>query len=242
MLVQITYNLGPLQMPMFPGDIINGVELDPLAIANAAGVAYTGAQFGPTDINRSGAAAVSDTLPTADDLIKSMIGSVNLISPPANSLYGILPNQAVALAWPANVMPLMPGSSFRRTIYNNNTGLLTLAVPANAGISLVGTTTIATVLWREYLVKILNSSPAVTLSCTTSTNTLLTNVDTTLINNVTPGMSVYGAGIAAATKVAAVNRDTGTITLDTATTATANNVGVTFTPTVTVRGLRSGTV
>ena len=55
-------------------------------------------------------------------------------------------------------------------------------------------------------------------------------------------MSVYGAGIAAATKVAAVNRDTGTITLDTATTATANNVGVTFTPTVTVRGLRSGTV
>jgi len=216
-------------------------ELEPVAIANAAGVNVTAQQLVAQDIDRSGAVAVTDTLDTADNIVKALIGSVNKISPPDNALYGTLPSQVVQLAWPANLNPLMPGSSFRRVIRSANTGILTIAVVANSGVSLLGATTIAATSWREYLIKILNSTPQILLSVTTSTNFVLSNVDLNLINNVTNGMTASGAGIAAGSTIVAINRDLGTITLSLATTATANNVGVTFTPTVTVRGLRSGT-
>lgn len=240
MLVSPLYNVGSMEQNLSLGDFINTAE-DTYAIANAAGVTLIGGDLVRGDILRSGAAGVSDALPTADDLIKALIGSINKISPPDNA--PLIPTQVVQLAWPANLIPVFPGSSFRRTIINNNTGTLTLTVPANSGISLLGTTTIITVNWREYLIRILNSSPITIISVTTTNTTLtLTNVDLTLINNITPGMSVFGTGIGAAAVVTAVNRDTGIISVSVASTATANNIAVTFTPTVTVRGLRSGTV
>jgi hypothetical protein len=242
MLLQLTGNIGAIEAPMYPGDLINTFELEPSSINNAAGVTYTSAQIVNQDLDRSGAVAVSDTLPTADQIVKALIGSINLISPPANALYGTLPTQTVQLAWPANLNPLMPGSTFRRIIRSANTGVLTIAVQANSGVSLLGTTTIAATSWREYLFKILNSSPLVVIPLsTTNANQNLTNVDPTLILNITVGMSVFGTGIGASAVVDAVQRDTGVIHVSVASTATADNVAVTFTPTVTVRGLRSET-
>lgn len=242
MLVQITYNNGPLEQPMYPGDIMSTFELEPFVIANAAGVNITAQQFVAQDIDRSGAVAVADTLDTADNIVKALIGSINKISPPDNSLYGTLPSQVVQLAWPANLNPLMPGSSFRRIIRSANTGILTLAVVANSGVSLLGATTIAATSWREYLIKILNSTPQTLVSATvTNASFVLTAVDLNAILNITVGMSVSGAGIQAGSTVVATNRDLGTITLSLAATATAGNVAITLTPTVTVRGVRSGT-
>jgi hypothetical protein len=227
---------------MYPGDIMSTFELEPVAIANAAGVNITAQQLVAQDIERSGAVAVADTLPTADAIVKALIGSINKISPPDNMLYGTTPTQSVELAWPANLNPLMPGSSFRRIIRSANTGILTISVAASSGVTLLGVTTIPITSWREYLIKILNSSPTVALSATTTNTTLvLTNVDKTAILNITTGMSVFGVGIGAAAVVTAVNRDLGTVSVSVASTATADNIVVTFTPTVTVRGLRSGT-
>ena len=55
-------------------------------------------------------------------------------------------------------------------------------------------------------------------------------------------MSAYGTNIAASSVVTAVNRDTGIITLNNNVTATIALNGVTFTPTITVMGLRSGAI
>lgn len=242
MLIQVSSNIGPIEQPMYPGDIISTFELEPVAIANAAGVNITAQQLVAQDIDRSGAVAVTDTLPTADQIVKALIGSINKLSPPDNALYGTLPSQSVELAWPANLNPLMPGSSFRRTIRSANSGLLTIAVQANSGVSLLGVTTIPATSWREYLIKLLNSSPLfVGVVTTTNASLVLTNMDRTQINNITVGMSAFGVGIGAAAVVVAVNRDLGTVTVSVASTATADNIAVTFTPTVTVRGVRSGT-
>jgi hypothetical protein len=190
----------------------------------------------------TGGAAHTLTFPSADAIVKAIIGSLNKLSPPDNALYGTLPNQSVQTQWPANLQPLQFGSSFRRTFRNENSGITTFAAPASAGILTLGVLTVATILWAEFLFRILNSSPAVTIGLTTTNTTLtLTNVPAELIANVTPGMSVYGTGIGAAAVVTAVNQDTRVITVSVASTATADNVGVLFTPTVTIQRLRSGT-
>jgi len=54
MLFQVTYNNGPLEQPMYPGDILGTFELEPVAIANAAGCMYCTATCAQ-DIDRSGA-------------------------------------------------------------------------------------------------------------------------------------------------------------------------------------------
>src|SRR5258708_8181405 len=177
MLVQVTYNNGPLEQPMYPGDILSTFELEPVVIANAAGVNVTAQQLCAQDIDRSGAAAVTDNLDTAENIVKANIGSINKISAPDNSLYGTLPSQSVQLAWTANLNSLVPGSSFRRIIRSANSGVLTLAVVANSGVTLLGVTTIAATSWRTYLIKILNATPQ-TLVTATTTNTsfVLTSV------------------------------------------------------------------
>lgn len=242
MLVTLEGHVAGLSYPMQPGDIIAKLEADVQTITDAGNVTYTGAQIAFADIIRAGpAGAFADIFPTADDMVKSLIGGLNKISPPDNMLYGQFAAQAVALAWPANLAPLMPGISFERIIANTGGGTNTPTI--GAGGTLVGTTTTLTAYWRKFLIRILNSSPAFTLSATTTnTSKVLSNVDTSLINNITQGMLATGTGLGAAPNaVTAINRDTGTITLDVAATATANNIGVLFTPRYQVRGWTSGT-
>lgn len=242
MLVTMSGFVNGLDYVMNPGDIIAIMEADVQTINNAGNQTFTGAQIAFADIIRTGnGAGYADIFPSADDMVKSLIGSNNKISPPDNMLYGAFGTQSVALAWPANLAALMPGISFRRTIAS---GVAFANTPTiGAGGTLVGTTVIPASSWRDFLIRILNSSPAVTLSATTTNaNAVLTNVDTTLINNVTQGMLATGTGIGAAPNaVVAINRDIGTITLAVNSSATANNIGVLFTPSYQVRGFRAGT-
>jgi hypothetical protein len=104
------------------------------AINNAAGVTLTAAQLLQGYIDRSGAAAVNDTTPTAAQLVA------------------------------AAVAPAV-GDCIELNIRNRNTGTLTLV--AGTGVTLEGTTTIATVYSRKYVVRFTNvtkGSEAVTLS------------------------------------------------------------------------------
>lgn len=241
---------GGITKPFGPGDLLNLSEL-PIAISNAAGVTYTGAQVVAGQIFRQAiGAAQTDTLPTANQIIDALRGALNIPNPPNNALYGLTPNQVVNLAWPGNLMPIDPGSTFRLVVANQAANAFTMAVPASAGMAFAaapfGTNVnVGASLWREYLFRILNSSPATVLSVGTtnaSVNLSIGQESYDLLNQITVGMSVYGTGIAASTKVASVNRDIGRIVLDTAATATNNPVGISFTPTIEVVGLRSGTI
>lgn len=243
MLLKPLAQVGSAKLQLNPGDILNLNEPAINSVSAAASAPLVAKDVIQGDVNLSGGAAVTMTFPSADALVKALIGSINKLSPPDNNLYGTLPNQSVQLQWPGNVSPLDPGSSFRRIFQNNNSGTITFAAPSTAGVSISGTATIATVLWIEFLVRILNASPLVIIPVTTTNTTLtLTNVDQNLIANVTPGMSVFGTGIGAAAVVTAVNYDTKTISVSVASTATADNIAVTFTPTVVWQRLRSGTV
>lgn len=95
------------------------------AIANAAGVTYSVTQFLGAVINRSGANAVSDTTPTAAQIVAGIPGAE-------------------------------AGSTVFLEIVNTNTGLLTL-VAGDAGVTLSGTTTVATVFTRRYRIRVTNA-------------------------------------------------------------------------------------
>lgn len=250
MLKKPVSEIGGVPEPFMPGDVLDVSELAP-GVMSAADANYT--MLG-TDIAKMGdlyhtgiSAGRSDTFPGAAEIINALRGAYNVISPPGNQLYGLGPNQNVALAWPANIMPFSPGSTFRRKIVSTAAFALTMLAPASVGITLKTapnpTTVVAASSWREFLFMIMNSTPtiALTVDQTTGTKPLTVNaVYRALINQVTPGMSAYGTNIAAASKVASVNIDTGIITLDTNTTATIAGNVVTFTPSIDIYALGGG--
>lgn len=247
MLVSPLWQMGGIEAPMFPGDVLNTNE-SVQTIALDAAYTYSGAEIAFGDIFRTLiSGAVTDVFPTANQLIDALRGNVNVVTPPSNELYGSQPSRSVQLAWPANLMPFQPGSTFRRTIVETTAFIITMDIPASGGITLAAApyniTAIAASSWREFVFKIMNSSPTVIIPVGQVNATKPLTVPAAyldMINNITPGMSVYGTNIAASTKVAGVNRDTGIITLDTNVTATLSLNAVTFTPTVVVYGLRSG--
>jgi hypothetical protein len=240
-----TFNMNHIARDMNPGDILDLSE-NPLIVVNSAvGVTLTPAQLLGQDIDRTGAAAgaIADTLPSADQIVNFLAGNKNLVTPPGNALYGTEPNKSVQLQWPAMLGVIPPYSTLRRFIRNGVGQVLTVQAAANSGVTVSGTATIAASKWREFLIRILNSTPAAMLSVTTTNaSAALSAVDLNLVNQITAGMSVYGTGIAANAVVVGVNRDAGTITMDQAATASGSLIAITFTPTVTLQNLRAGDI
>lgn len=248
MLVSPMYTLGGLDLPMSAGDIINTNETLQTVALDAV-YTYLGPELAAGDVYRTlMSAGRADVFCTADQLCNALRGNINIVTPPSNELYGIQPSRSVTLAWPANIMPFQPSSTFRRRITATTAFALAMAAPAaGAGLTLAAApydqTTVAASSWRDFLFQILNSSPTTVIACAqTNASLLLTVPSQNLlnINNITPGMSVFGTNIAALTKVAGVNRDTGIITLSIAATATIALNAITFTPTVVVAGLGGG--
>lgn len=147
-MVSITKHLGRIDESDLPAAIrlleneaaviLQGAGNMLVAIANASGVTWTAAQMLSDVILRSGAGAVSDTTATAA-LLRAAILAL-----------GLTPDTAM-------VFPLK--------VRNTNTGTLTIV--AGTGVTLEGTTTIATVSTRDYLLRFTNvtlGSEAVTLS------------------------------------------------------------------------------
>jgi hypothetical protein len=101
------------------------------ALANASGQTLTVAQLLGGTLDRSGAAGVSDTTPTAAAIVAAIPGCE-------------------------------VGTSRYLCIINRNTGTLTILAGSN--VTLAGTTTIATVNSRWYLIRVTNvGTPAVTM-------------------------------------------------------------------------------
>lgn len=246
MLAKALMGVGSIEAPQMQGDILDSCDQPPFVVdETAGGVTLTAGQFVASRITElsGNAGAVATTLPTADQICRALEGALNKIVPPANSPYDAAHDPAPEMQWPANLGVLQPDTTFRHVFRNlNGAGNNTITAQASSGVTVSGTATIATVTWREYIVRIMNSAPSVLIGVTTTNaNKVLSNVDKNLIKQVSIGQSVFGVGIGAAAKVAAVNYDAGTITVDVNSTATANNIGVTFTPTVVFYNVRSGT-
>lgn len=112
---------------------------------------------------------------------------------------------------------------------------------AGTGITFAGTSGVAASSMREYLVTLTsdNKRTKVAVASTTNANAVLTNVALTDLDDIGIGMAVTGTGIGASAKVIAVNHSAGTVTLDVNSTATADNIAVTFTPQFEMRGMRT---
>lgn len=246
MLAKTLMNIGSIEAPQMQGDILDTCDQPPFVVdETAGGVTLTAAQFVASRITElsGNAGAVATTLPTAQQLVAALAGQLNKMSPPANSPYDTAHDSAPNMQWPANLGILPPDTTFRHIFRNlNGAGNNTITAQASSGVTVSGTATLATVTWREYIVTIKNSAPAVTVGATTTNaNKVLSNIDKEIIKQIQTGMSVFGVGIGAAAKVVIVNYDAGTVTVDVNSTATADNIGVTFTPTVVFTNVRSGT-
>lgn len=239
---------GSLEKLQQLGDILDTCDpTGPFVVdETAGGVTLTQAQFAQSfpALEVSGnAGAVATTLPTADQIVAALKGNANVIVPPSNSPYDTGHDTAPAMQWPANLGVIHPNATVRFIMRNANGGTNTLTAQASSGVTISGTATVVTLLWREWIMRVLNSAPAVIVGvATTNANKVLTTTDLESLKKVSPGQSVFGVGAGAAAKVVSVNYDTGVINVDVNSTATAGLVAFTFTPTVTFTNLRAGNI
>lgn len=211
-----------------PGDILaSGEVLGALATVGAG--TWTGALIAGGIIRRTGpVGGYTDTTDTAQNILTSLGGN----------------------DFAANVLP---GTSFRFMFLNTVAQAMTFAagrgVVAGLGV-LNGTASLV----REYLLRVLNSSPEVTTTVGTTNASAIVTLDTPLAaGTITPGMLVTAANVTAGTKVAGVTygrtstRDNTdkicSITLDANATGTvASGTSAIFSPVVEINGLREGTL
>lgn len=145
----------------------------------------------------------------------------------------------------AAVPDLVRGDSFPLLVCSNVAFANTIV--AGAGITFAGTTLIAASSTREYLMTLLsdNKRTRVAVGSTTNASGNLTNISIADASAIGIGMLVTGTGIGASAVVTSINLSTqngvstAIVTVSVVSTATADNVAITFTPNIEMRGLRT---
>lgn len=211
---------GQQQRILQQGDTLALGEFDAAnAIVGASTI--TAAMIASGFLNRTGVAGggFADTLDTA-----------------ANVLAGLI-NQ--------NNNGVQAGTSFRWR-YKNNATTQTATVTAGTGWTAVGTMTVATNAWRDFLITVQNSTPSqiIPASIINASAVVLflgTNGNAAITNNITPGANVSGTNIPAATTVLSVQPGIG-VTLSANATGTLNPVALTFGPALTISNEGGGTL
>lgn len=128
------------------------------------------------------------------------------------------------------------GSSFLLVYQNSVAFAMTFA--AGAGVTTLGNVGASASLTRVYNVTVKNNSPAsVVLGTTTNTSKVLSNLTEAQAAAVSVGMAISGTGIGASSFVESVNVNSKTVTSTVASTATADNISITFSPVVEFHGL-----
>ena len=218
-----------------PGDVMAGGEnILAGSLTTAGNGTWTGAMIATGIIRRTGpGGGFTDTTDTSTNILLALAG---------NSFSAVM----------------LPGTSFRLRLINTVAFAHTFA--AGAGI-LVGTglLSVAASGFRDYLLTILNASPAITQQANTvNANPAITFVlpigmlalpmgPTPQAVNITPGMTVSGAGITAGATVIGVTQGQGgiigvTISPSPTATTTAGGTPLTFLPTILIDSLGSGTL
>lgn len=200
---------------VMPGDVVAEGEVVGRLATAGDGALTAELLTGNTILSRTGpGGAYADTVATAADIIAAL--AVNGQTP-------------------------MAGSTHRLRILNTVAFINTITT--NTGVTLSGTTAIAASSFRDFLIKLTNTTPtSIAVGSTTNANAVLTNLSQDELALVTPGMLVTGTGIAAATTVLGVNVTAGTITMSANATATGAMIALTFSPTVAIAGIGGGLI
>jgi len=204
-----------LQQPSTGGNpLLSQKAFGPDLATNGAGV-WTIAHLSAGIFNRTTVGAgYADTTPSADEIIAAMVDP-------------------------------QVGDSFEVIFRNTIAQAMTMA--AGTGVVLGTSVDTAASLARTYLFTVLsNKRSAIVVASTTNASKILSNVRDDDIARVMPGMGVTGTGIGASAVVVGaalgVTTNAGTITVDVNSTATADNIAVTFTPQVNVRGISAAAI
>ena len=166
---------------------------------------------------------------------------------PSDVMQGILnrtgPGAGFADTWPSadQIIAAMEnpqvGDEFG-LVYRNGVAFLmtfTAGVGIVAGIGTLNCAASSTKLYSHTILS--NKRTAIGVCSTTNTDPVLTNVPKDTIKAIMPGMGATGTGIGASAVVLGVSEDKQTVTLSVNSTATADNIAVTFFPRVRVDAL-----
>jgi hypothetical protein len=197
------------------GDVVAGGEVIGTLTTVGAGSLTAALITGFSIISRTGpVGAYADTVDTASNIIAAL--AVNGQTP-------------------------MAGSTHRLRILNTVAFINTIT--ANTGVTLSGTTAIAASSYRDFLVTLTNTTNAsIAVGATTNASATLSGFSQAALALITPGMLITGTGIGAASVVTAVNLTAGTVTSSVVSTATASNIAITFSPTVSIAGIGGGLI
>jgi len=125
-------------------------------------------------------------------------------------------------------------------LYRNGVAFAMTFVAGTGIVAGTGVLNVAASISRLYSMTVLaNKRTVVGVVTTTNTTLVLTNVPKSVIQQIMPGMGVTGTGIGAAAIVLGVSEDAQTVTVSVASTATADNIAVTFFPRVRLDSLGS---
>lgn len=217
----------------YPGDILLlGESYSAGGLSTAGAGTITAAQIATGIVVRTGpTGAYTDTTDSAANIIAAIAG-----------------NNIAADA--------VQGTSFRVRYLNTVAFAQTLA--AGSGVVLgSGTLNVAASTWRDYLFTILNAGPVYSLaSSTTASSPTVTFVLPSGLSafkvgpapdaiNISPGMTVSGAGVTAGTTVLSVTMGQGGVVgvvLSANVSATAASTPLAFGPTVRIDSIGSGTL
>lgn len=194
-----------------PGDIAVTGEVFPPANTTTA-ITVTGNMLQAGWINRNPAAPGTDTLDSAANIIASLTQGLGTIG-------------------------VQNGTSFRVSWYNDSANAITVAATANSGVTVVKPTINAGSV-KEYIVSVINGTPAFTATGTaTNGSNLVTGLTDAALAVITPGMVITNAVAGAqGFTVAGVNMTAKSITLSGNATATGP-VSFNFSPVVVAQGI-----
>lgn len=210
-----------------PGDILGSGETI-AALAADANSTITGAMIAGGILNRTGmTAGRTDTTDTAQLTL-------------------------VALAGNDFALNVLPGTTFR-FLYRQSVAFATTWAHGRGWVAGIGTLDVTASRIKEFLCRILNSTPEVTVNISTTNASAICTLDVPQApGTITPGMLVTAANVTAGTKVAGVSygktstRDNTDkicgFTLDAAATGTAAGTSSIFSPVIEINGLGEKTL
>jgi hypothetical protein len=207
---------GNFTRQIMQGDVLAAAEVFPATVAGNAPT-ITGAMLTATIIQRTPSAAATDTLDTAANILAALTAGPGLTG-------------------------VQPGTSWRVRWYNTAAFAITVTATANTGMSVAAPTVNASSV-KDYLVTVVNGTPAKTTSATTvNASAVISGVPAADLAALTVGMVVTSAsaGQQGAT-ILAVNLAAGTLTLSAnATSTNATAIAYTFSPVISLQGLGQG--
>ncbi len=211
-----------------PGERIGGAGGPFAALTTAGAGSILASSIVAGFLTRTGpSGGYTDTLPTADAILKALGGGLNY---PSN-----LP--AVEQAQVGYGAGAAIGTSFWFVMQNGVAQTCTLAAPTSGGITLVGTTDNAASKVRAYLVEVVNATPpSVVIASALTTQKVYTGLTLAQTQQLSVGQLVYGTNVGSLSKIVSIQQGTG-FTVDVNTSGAITNGSITITPEVRITGI-----